>query len=57
MMRGINTQKISWELVLKFILMLIEVLGKSEEQAVSQAASKFGVDRSVVNREFARTRR
>lgn len=57
MMRGINIQKISWELVLKFILMLIEVLGKSEEQAVSQAALKFGVDRSVVKREFARTRR
>lgn len=57
MKKVIRTNKISWELILKFILMLIEIFGKSEEQAVSAAASKFGVDRSVVKREFARTRR
>ena len=57
MTRVIRTNKISWELIFKFILMLIEIFGKSEEQAVSAAASKFGVDRSVVKREFARMRR
>ena len=57
MKRVIRTNKISWELIFKFILMLIEIFGKSEERAVSAAASKFGVDRSVVKREFARMRR
>ena len=56
MMRVINTKKISWELVFKFILMLIEVLCKSEDQAILQAASKFGIDRTIVKREFAKRR-
>ena len=51
----INTKAISWTLVLKFVVMLMNVLGKTEEQAISMASMKYGMDGASIKRKMFKT--
>lgn len=51
----IDTKAISWTLVLKFVLMLMNIFGKTEEQAISMASIKYGVDGASIRHKMFKT--